>query len=442
MKRFSLLLGTLLGLLAHPVPAQPPQPSSAPTQMESRYLFIVDTSSAMSRHNEAVRQIVYDLISSGMNGQMRKGDSYALWTYNEQNYPGVFPLQNWNPYDPVLAGGRAALFLKKQRYEKQAKPQAVITDLAAVIENARDLTVYWISDGYTELKGTAFDELINAACFYKIRAMKKNPQPLVTTLIAQDGKIAHWAVSLASEPKAIPRTPPKPVIVAKPAPEEKTIVAVVPPATVEKIPPTPKPAIPPTTAKKAEVPAKTKPGPEPAVTTDTPKPVPVVPLPKPVAPEIVPTVSKPIVPEVKPVVKPESAKPNPPVAPTVPVKTASEPLPVKVDSTPVKTEVASVNGEQPKNTSPAPVQTAKSHPAEASVKSATANGSEGKAPRLPRVAHTAVVVPPQSSFKDWQYLAAGLALLSIGCWLFYLHRQARASVHPSIISDSLNRKRK
>ncbi len=442
MKRFQLLFRTLLAFLAYSVPAQTPQPSPVPVQPESRYLFIVDTSSAMSRHNEAVRQIVYELISSGMNGQMRKGDSYALWTYNEQNYPGVFPLQTWNPYDPVLAGGRAALFLKKQRYEKQAKPQAVIPDLAAVIETARDLTVYWISDGYTELKGTAFDELINATYFYKIRAMKKNPQPLVTTLIAQDRKIAHWAVSLASEPRSIPLTPPKPVIATKPPAEEKANVVVVLPTIVEKTAPSPKPTTPPTPPKKTEVPVKAKPDPEPAVTANVPKPVPVVAVPKPVAPEIAQTVSKPVVPEVKPVVIPESTKPNPPIAPTIPVKTASEPAPVKADSTPVKSEAATANGEQPKNNPPDPVQAAKSDSAEVPAKSATANGSEVKVSRFPRAAHTAVVVPPQSRFNDWQYLAAGLALLAIGCWLFYLHRQARASVHPSIISDSLNRKRK
>ena len=433
MKPFLFVLGTVLGLLAQRLPAQTTRPSPTSTRSENRFLFIVDTSAAMSRHNEAVRQIVYDLISSGMNGQMRPGDSYALWTYNEQNYPGVFPLQNWNPNDPVLAGGRAALFLKKHRYGKEANPQAVIRDLAAVIESARDLTVYWISDGYTELKGTAFDELINAACFYKIRATKKNPQPLVTTLIAQDGKIAHWAVSLASEPQAIPRTPPKPVIAAKPAAEEKTNVVAVLPATTEKTAPTPKPTAPATTAKKSEVPIKAKTTSEPAATTDTPKPVPVVAVPKPVAPEIVPIVSKPVVPEVKPVATTESTKPNPPIAPTVPVK---------VDSIPGKIGVVRANGEKNKNASSTPSQTEKSVPANVSVELTNASGSEVQAPRFPRAAHTAVVVPPQGGFKDWQYLAAGIALLAIGSLLFYLHRQANASVHPSIISDSLNRKRK
>ena len=53
-----------------------------------------------------------------------------------------------------------------------------------------------------------------------------------------------------------------------------------------------------------------------------------------------------------------------------------------------------------------------------------------------------MLATPQAGTRHALYLAAGLALLAIGGWLFYLHRQARASVHPSIISDSLDRKRK
>ncbi len=434
MKRFLPLFAILLELLAKTLSAQsPPSPPPVLGNVDNRFLFIVDTSAAMSRHSEAIRQVVYDLVATGMNGQMRKGDSFAVWTYNEQNFPGVFPLQNWNPYERTMMGGRLAYFFKKHRYEKKAHPEVVIPDLAAVIESARDLTIYWISDGYTELKGTPFDDLINAACFYKLRSAKRDQQPLVTTLFAQDGKLVSWAVTLAGEPTAIPHNPPKPMLAVKPLPVAKTNDVAALTTKVEKAEPVKKPTLPrnppPTT-----VPEKP---------TELAKPVPATQPPKPAAPEVIPVSVKPVVPEVKPLAAPEIAKAPSPVVPAVPIKTEVEVPPAKIEPAPKAIEASRTEAELPKPIpSPPPVQVAREEPKPAPITPTPTTRPETKGARIPRAGQTALASASQGSFSSGFYLLAGLGFLVVGGWLFYLHRQARASVQPSIISDSLSRKRK
>ena len=328
---------------------------------------------------------------------------------------------------------RAAYFLKKQRYEKKARPEVVIPDLAAVIESARDLTVYWVSDGNTELKGTPFDDLINAACFYRLRAAKQNPQPLVTTLFAQDGKLMAWAVTLAGEPTAIPRNPPKPMIAVKPVPSAPTNDLVALTAKVEKTEPATKPAPP---AKSPPVTVPEKPA---VIPKSTPAPQP----PKPVAPEAIPVVPKPIPPEASPIPTPVATKAPPPMVPTVPVRTVVEAPPAKIEPAPKGTEVSRTETESPKPINPSPPdQGAKENLAETPVTAATSISASPNAPRFPRAGQTALISAPPDSFKSGFYLLAGLGFLVVGGWLFYLHRQARASVQPSIISDSLSQKPK
>src|SRR5688572_454787 len=49
-----------------------------------RYLLIVDTSSAMERNAENTQRIVSQLMSSGMAGQARTGDTIGVWTFSDE----------------------------------------------------------------------------------------------------------------------------------------------------------------------------------------------------------------------------------------------------------------------------------------------------------------------------------------------------------------------
>ena len=49
-------------------------------RIENRFLFIVDTSSAMRSRTNGIEQAVVGLLKSNMHDQLRKGDTIGLWT--------------------------------------------------------------------------------------------------------------------------------------------------------------------------------------------------------------------------------------------------------------------------------------------------------------------------------------------------------------------------
>ena len=58
---------------------------SAQTSAGKRFLFIVDTSAAMKPLDKPVRETLFDLIYSGVRGNMTNGDTYGVWLVGEQN---------------------------------------------------------------------------------------------------------------------------------------------------------------------------------------------------------------------------------------------------------------------------------------------------------------------------------------------------------------------
>ena len=53
-----------------------------------RFLFIVDTSSGMERLKEQIEMTIYDLLRSGLFGQMLTGDTYGMWTFDKETHAG------------------------------------------------------------------------------------------------------------------------------------------------------------------------------------------------------------------------------------------------------------------------------------------------------------------------------------------------------------------
>src|SRR5882724_1036018 len=83
-------------LLATALHAQTNSPAPAAPH-SSRYLLIVETSRSMQRRTQGTLDAVRTLLASGMGGQMRRGDTLGVWTFNDQLYAGSFPLQTVSP---------------------------------------------------------------------------------------------------------------------------------------------------------------------------------------------------------------------------------------------------------------------------------------------------------------------------------------------------------
>jgi len=197
---YSVILGLALAPCFAGEPTRPPKPPAD----GNRFLFVVATSQSMERFDHSGRQAVFDLIYTGIDSQMRAGDTYGVWTFSDQTRAGVFPIQVWNPKATLQLASRVGVFLEAQKYGKGARLDRVMVKLLPLIRSVKDVNVLIISDGESRLKGTPFDDRINSTAQkigFNARRAKK---PLVTTLVASNGKIISGSVVIAGEPVKLP----------------------------------------------------------------------------------------------------------------------------------------------------------------------------------------------------------------------------------------------
>src|ERR1039458_3853602 len=203
-----VLAGLLLltALTSSPLSAQTNTAQGA--SPAKRWLLIVETSRSMQRRSEAVFQTVQDLLTSGMAGQLRSGDTLGVWTFGDALYAGRFALQIWSPEAQQDIASSTLTFLKGQKYGKQANFDKVLPALNQVIKDSRLLTVVLVSSGDQKMRGTLFDAQINEfwqkwhtpqqkARMPKFWQKWHTPQqkarmPFVTVLRAKAGKLAEY----------------------------------------------------------------------------------------------------------------------------------------------------------------------------------------------------------------------------------------------------------
>lgn len=182
-----------LPLSAAIIPGPPPKTGN-------RFLFVVDMSKGMKPLAAATRQAVFDMIYTGLFEQMKKGDTYGLWTFDSQPHTGIFPMQKWNPDQPLELASNAAKFLKTQDCEGKPRVEPLMQKISAIIGLVKDVTVLVLSDASVELTGTPFDNELKAAYAAYAEERRQANQPFVTVLIAQHGEITSASVHVAGSP--------------------------------------------------------------------------------------------------------------------------------------------------------------------------------------------------------------------------------------------------
>lgn len=228
-EKLRCLVAVLL-LMATAVQAQNAAPASSPG---NRFLFIVDTSAPMERQASAARQMVADLLASSGNGQIHPGDTLGLWTFNSSVHSGDLPSQAWVPGKESEVAARMADFLQHQHYGQESQLDKALADMFGMIKQSDNVVICLVSDGKEEMKGTPFDDEINAAYKTCVKETKKSQMPVVTVLLAQSGKVTKYAVNALPWPVVIPQVPPPPkptVVVQAPTRVVKPASKIVKPA--------------------------------------------------------------------------------------------------------------------------------------------------------------------------------------------------------------------
>jgi len=312
--------------------------AQVPSQTGNRFLFIINTSSAMRRMTNGIQEAVLGLLNSGMQGQMRDGDTFGIWTYDDQLHTG-FPMQVWSNKNQGVILQTVSNCLAAPRYQAKPHLEMVLPAALRLVEQSRAVTLVFIFDGSEAMQGTGFDQEINGLHGEFGSQMRAGDIPFVTALAARDGKVFDYRVRTPSSVSLPPTAD-----FFKPA-ETNTVPTV---AAATNLPPAdvvvPHPPEPP----RREIVLK----PEPLPATNPP-PVPAsVPV-EPVAPEKPESVLPPAPP---PVLQPgtrsgarQSAAivPPAPTPPTQPAPTQAQPavVPVQAPSTIVPPANAPTNSQ-------------------------------------------------------------------------------------------------
>jgi hypothetical protein len=206
--KYRLLLAQWMVLATAMAAPQPSKPAKPPKPEGNRFLFILETSSGMTRLEHGGRQAVFDLIYSGVDGRMRRGDTYGIWPFNEQVYSGLVPMQTWDPQKRLEQASAVGRYLRTHKYEKEGNLQLLMKQVHAVVRGAQDVNIFVVTDGNTAFAGTLFDHVINAGFETNRMQVQSAKKPLVVTLVARKGAFTAASVTTAGEKIELAELPP------------------------------------------------------------------------------------------------------------------------------------------------------------------------------------------------------------------------------------------
>ena len=191
-----------------PLAGRAAQPGTGAMVSSNRWLIVLDTSFSMRNCAQGVKDAVAGLLNTGMNGQMWRGDTLGIWTFNEHLYTGRFALQEWSPETEATVFQNTLAFVARQPYEKNANMAEMISAVNQVIADSDVITIILVCNSDQPLSGTPFDQGINAIYQQNYETQKKARMPFITVLRAAGGKLISYKVTMAPWPVEFPPMPP------------------------------------------------------------------------------------------------------------------------------------------------------------------------------------------------------------------------------------------
>ena len=184
----------------------------AASGVDSRFLLIFDTSSAMKARVPATQYAVERLFFSMMNGQLQPGDSIGVWTFDRELRTGEFPLQRWLPQNAatIASGitnfvGTPALFQKARALTCSCRRSISLVQNSRAADRADFLRWRRMkSKGRrTTTRSIRFSSKTSSA-------LKKADQTFIVVLRAQFGQYTGYTVNSSAIGVNFPEFPPLP----------------------------------------------------------------------------------------------------------------------------------------------------------------------------------------------------------------------------------------
>lgn len=187
----------------------------------NRFLFIVDTSSSMKNHRSEEQKVMSQILMSSANGQLRPGDTLGQWTFNKNVYAD-FPLKTWGtaPVEEIV--WTFTNFINRQHFEGPSHLEKALVEMHHVMKMSDVITVVILHNGKGQIKGTPFDEEINAECAKSFKKSGDKGLPVAVVLQTRGGDIISYRMAFYPWQVVVPEVPPPvfeaPKIVAQIAP--------------------------------------------------------------------------------------------------------------------------------------------------------------------------------------------------------------------------------
>jgi hypothetical protein len=213
-----LLTGTLLAIaLLGNTKVSGQTNTFKPKPIPNRFLIVIETSRAMDKRQGAIGQVLNQLLLSGMNGQLRAGDSLGLWTFNDELHGGEFALREWAVQNKSNITAEVVAFIQKQKFGKSGHITTALPEMGRLARTSESITIVLLSSGNENVTGTPFDTKMNES-FGKWRDQQtKAHQPFVTVLRANKGHLTDCTVTPAPWPVDLPPLPGPPPVASQPA---------------------------------------------------------------------------------------------------------------------------------------------------------------------------------------------------------------------------------
>ncbi len=200
MKLFSYIFLFAL-LVAQPMQAADTNTNSA----ENRFLIVAEKSNQLRGSAKAIERKIQDLVETGMNGRLKKGDTLGLWIFNE-TLNTDFPMQEWMESNQKELATKVEKFYREKSPKKSKTPENVLSSILSVVRSSKSITVVTISSSSSGFQGTPFDDEINRIRNYYRRDLGAE-YPLMTVLVGQNGKLVTFSVNALDSPAFFPQHP-------------------------------------------------------------------------------------------------------------------------------------------------------------------------------------------------------------------------------------------
>ena len=203
-------------------------PAFAQGPINSRYLFIFDTSSAMKKRLPVMTNQVDNLLESSMQRQLQDGDSIGVWMFDRELRSGELPLQRWSAGMASDIANNIKLALLNQSFSKTTEFSALQPTLDELVQRSERLTILIFTDGEGQFVGTPYDTDINSVFQEKRAAMKAAKLPFVLVLRSQRGSYVGASVDLPPGAVDLPEFPPFPIAASTNLPVAPKVMAPLP----------------------------------------------------------------------------------------------------------------------------------------------------------------------------------------------------------------------